>query len=140
MKKILTTIAILCSILTQAQSKEEQAIRNILAAQESAWNKGDLNTFMIGYWENDSLVFIGKNGPKYGYNNTLANYKKNYPDLSYMGNLHFEIQSMRALNKDHYFLIGKWQLTRKVGDAGGYFTLPFKKMNGKWNIIADHSS
>lgn len=140
MKKILTTIAILCSILTQAQSKEEQAIRNILTAQESAWNKGDLNAFMIGYWENDSLVFIGKNGPKYGYNNTLANYKKNYPDLSYMGNLHFEIQSMKALNKDYYFLIGKWQLTRKIGDAGGYFTLLFKKINGKWNIIADHSS
>lgn len=140
MKIILTTITILCSILTQAQSKDEQAIRNILAAQEAAWNKGDLNTFMIGYWENDSLVFIGKNGPKYGYKNTLENYKKNYPDLSYMGHLHFDIQSLKALNNDHYFLIGKWQLTRKVGDAGGYFTLVFKKINGKWNIIADHSS
>lgn len=133
-------MAVLMSIICFAQNKDEQAIRQILANQESAWNKGDLSTFMIGYWENDSLVYIGKNGPTYGYMTTLNNYKKNYPDTSHMGKLKFKLLSVNPLNTDHYFVIGKFNLTRTVGDASGYFTLLFRKINGVWKAIADHSS
>ncbi len=133
-------MAVLMSILCFAQNKDEQAIRQILANQESAWNQGDLTTFMIGYWENDSLVYIGKNGPTYGYMTTLNNYKKNYPDTSHMGKLKFKLLSVNPLNTDHYFVIGKFNLTRTVGDASGYFTLLFRKINGVWKAIADHSS
>jgi len=140
MKKYFTIMAVLMSILCFAQNKDEQAIRQILANQESAWNKGDLTTFMIGYWENDSLVYIGKNGPTYGYMTTLNNYKKNYPDTSHMGKLKFKLLSVNPLNTDHYFVIGKFNLTRTVGDASGYFTLLFRKINGVWKAIADHSS
>jgi ketosteroid isomerase-like protein len=140
MKKYFTIMAVLMSILCFAQNKDEQAIRQILANQESAWNQGDLTTFMIGYWENDSLVYIGKNGPTYGYMTTLNNYKKNYPDTSHMGKLKFKLLSVNPLNTDHYFVIGKFNLTRTVGDASGYFTLLFRKINGVWKAIADHSS
>ena len=140
MKKYFTIMAVLMSIICFAQNKDEQAIRQILANQESAWNKGDLTTFMIGYWENDSLVYIGKNGPTYGYMTTLNNYKKNYPDTSHMGKLKFKLLSVNPLNTDHYFVIGKFNLTRTVGDASGYFTLLFRKINGVWKAIADHSS
>ena len=111
-----------------------------MAKQTIAWNKGDINAFMQGYWQNDSLVFIGKNGPTYGYAKTLENYKKNYPDVNFMGKLKFDILEIRALNKDYYFVIGKWSLSRKAGDANGTYTLLFKKIKGQWNIIADHSS
>ncbi len=140
MKKYFTFIALLMCIVCFAQNKDEQAIRQILANQENAWNKGDLTTFMIGYWENDSLVYIGKNGPTYGYTTTLNNYKKNYPDTSHMGKLKFQLLSVKPLNTDHYFVIGKFHLTRTVGDASGYFTLLFRKINGIWKAIADHSS
>lgn len=128
------------SIFGNAQNKDEQAIRAVLNNQIKYWNSGDLTSFMEGYWKNDSLVFIGSNGPTYGYEKTLANYKKNYPDVNYMGKLSFEIIQVRPLTTDHYFVIGKWHLSRKVGDASGVYTLLFKKINGKWNIIADHSS
>lgn len=127
-------------LLGNAQNKDEQAIRAVLNNQIKYWNSGDITSFMEGYWENDSLVFIGSNGPTYGYEKTLANYKKNYPDVNYMGKLSFEIIQVRPLTTDHYFVIGKWHLSRKVGDASGVYTLLFKKINGKWNIIADHSS
>ena len=140
MKKYFTLIALGICLLSFAQNKDEQAIRQILADQTIAWNKGDLTSFMIGYWESDSLVYIGKNGPTYGYATTLNNYKKNYPDTNHMGKLQFQIVSLKPLNTDHYFVIGKWHLTRSVGDAGGYFTLLFKKINGVWKAIADHSS
>lgn len=128
------------SLLGKSQNKDEQAIRDILNHQIKSWNSGQMDAFMEGYWKNDSLVFIGSNGPTYGYAKTLANYKKNYPDVNYMGILAFEIIQIRPLNSDHYFVIGKWHLSRKVGDAGGVYTLLFKKIQGKWNIIADHSS
>jgi ketosteroid isomerase-like protein len=95
---------------------------------------------MVGYLHSDSLVFIGKSGPTYGYNNTLLNYKKNYPDTSRMGKLRFDIVSMKPLNANHYFVIGKWYLTRTVGNLNGVFTLVFSKTKECWKIIADHSS
>jgi len=95
---------------------------------------------MQGYWENDSLMFVGKDGVTYGYNKTLENYKKNYPDKAYMGVLKFTLLSVDPLNKDYYSVIGKWELTRSVGNVSGHYTILLKKINGQWKIILDHSS
>jgi ketosteroid isomerase-like protein len=140
MKKILLLTCIVISLTSKAQTNDEKIIRNMLADQISFWNKGDIPSFMKGYWENDSLVFIGSNGPTYGYNNTLRNYQKNYPNKDYMGVLNFDIISVQPIEKDHYFVIGKFMLQRKVGDASGHFTLIFKRINGVWKIVSDHSS
>jgi len=140
MKKILLLTCIIISLNSKSQTNDEKIIRNMLADQISFWNKGDIPSFMKGYWENDSLVFIGKNGPTYGFNNTLRNYQKNYPNKDYMGVLNFDIISVQPIEKDHYFVIGKFMLQRKVGDASGHFTLIFKRINGVWKIISDHSS
>jgi ketosteroid isomerase-like protein len=140
MKKVLLLIGILISVSSMAQTKDEQIIRSMLADQSSFWNKGDIPGFMQGYWDNDSLVFVGKNGPTYGYNNTLRNYQKNYPNKDYMGILNFDILSVQPMEKDHYFVIGKFMLQRKVGDASGHFTLIFRRIKGVWKIVSDHSS
>jgi ketosteroid isomerase-like protein len=140
MKKIFTILAILVVQISFAQNSNVKAIQSILDNQAKAWNKGDLETFMVGYLHSDSLVFIGKSGPTYGYENTLANYKKEYPDKSHMGNLNFDIVSIKPLNADHYFVIGKWFLTRTVGDINGVFTLVLRKTKDGWKIISDHSS
>jgi hypothetical protein len=60
-------------------TKAEKALSEIMKAQEFYWNKGDIEGFMEGYWNNAELVFVGKNGPTYGSQNTLENYKKDYP-------------------------------------------------------------
>ena len=140
MKKIWLFVFMIVTITSHAQSKDEREIRKILADQISFWNKGDIPKFMQGYWENDSLVFIGKNGPTYGFKNTLSNYQKNYPNKDYMGVLNFDILSVQAIEKDHYFVIGKFMLDRKVGNASGHFTLIFKRIKGVWKIVSDHSS
>lgn len=139
-KKICSILFVLFSLNAMAQTKNASTILHLLAKQEKAWNNGDINQFMDGYWENDSLVFVGKNGLTYGYNNTLANYKKNYPDKAYMGQLKFTILSMKPLGKAFYRIIGKWELTRTVGNLSGHFTLLVEKINGEWKIISDHSS
>jgi ketosteroid isomerase-like protein len=124
-----------------AQNKEIDNIHSILDEQTKYWNAGNLEQFMQGYWRNDSLVFIGKSGLTYGFEKTLANYKRNYPDLATMGILKFDIRKIEKLSKKLYFVVGKWHLTRNdKGVLEGYFSLIFKKIKGKWKIISDHSS
>ena len=140
MKYYFLITAVALSITSLAQSKDEVDVRNVLAKQNAAWNRGDIDAFMVGYWENDSLMFIGKSGVTYGYKNTLANYKKNYPDTTVMGKLTFTLIHVKQLSPEYFHVTGKYYLTRTIGDASGHFTLMFRKINGKWVIISDHSS
>lgn len=140
MKTTLITFLLLFSLTGFAQTKAEQKILLLLETQTKAWNNGDLDGFMKGYWKNDSLQFIGKSGVTYGWTNTLNNYKKGYPNTDAMGQLHFDILSIKKLSCKYQRVVGKWSLKRKIGDVGGHFTLLLKKIKGEWVIIADHSS
>ena len=140
MKKAFLLIFLFSSVILFAQSKNDLAIRKVLSIQTDAWNRGDIENFMIGYWENDSLMFIGKSGVTYGWTNTLNNYKKSYPDTTAMGKLSFNIITVKQLSKVYYQVVGKWMLKRSIGDLSGHFTLLFQKINNHWVIIADHSS
>ena len=123
-----------------AQHKTEQQILDVLEAQDAAWNSGNLVGFMETYWNNDSLMFIGKSGVTYGWSNTLKNYQRGYPDTAAMGKLKFTMIRMEKLTRKKYFIVGKWQLTRTAGNLQGHFTLFLRKINGQWKIVADHSS
>jgi hypothetical protein len=140
MKYLFGPALLLISVLIQAQSKDETAIKNLLDKQNNAWNRGDIGSFMEGYWKNDSLMFIGKNGVTYGWQNTLDNYKKGYPDIAAMGKLTFTLIAIKRLSEKYYRVVGKWFLKRNIGDISGHFTLLFEKINGEWMIIEDHSS
>ena len=142
MNKILFIVLLACClpVLLPAQDKDKKEILSILARQTRDWNRGDIDAFMVGYWNSDSLKFIGKSGLTYGYKQTLANYKKNYSDTAQMGKLSFQILDVKRLSNKNYFVIGKWMLTRSVGDLSGHYTLLFEKINGRWVIVADHSS
>ncbi len=142
MLKILSTLLITLIFFTSAfaQNKDEQTIRTILEEQRLAWNAGNIEPFMSAYWNSDSLMFIGKSGITYGWQNTLNNYKKGYPDTATMGKLKFDILEVKRLSVMYFFVVGKWHLTRSIGNVGGHFTLLFKKVKNKWVIVADHSS
>ncbi|MEI7736002.1 MAG: DUF4440 domain-containing protein [Ferruginibacter sp.] len=142
MKKALFFISFIVFVITaaHAQSKDETAIKNAMDEQLAAWNAGDIDRFMGTYWQSDSLMFIGKSGVTYGWKKTRENYKKNYPDTAAMGKLKFDIIERKRLSVLYFFVVGKWHLTRSIGDIGGHFTLLFKKVKNKWVIVADHSS
>ena len=123
-----------------SQTKTEKKIISILKTQDESWNKGDIDGFMQTYWQSDSLMFIGKSGVTYGWKNTLNNYKKGYPDTTAMGKLDFTLIDIKKLSRKYYHVVGKWHLTRSIGNLQGHFTLLLRKMKGKWLIIADHSS
>jgi ketosteroid isomerase-like protein len=139
--KIFVVLMLLLSCcVAMAQSTDEKEVRAVLERQTQEWNRGNIDAFMVGYWNNDSLMFVGKSGVTYGYEQTKNNYKKNYSDTAKMGKLTFNILQVKPLSTDYYFVLGKWYLKRSVGDVSGHYTLIFRKINGKWLIISDHSS
>ena len=141
MKKLLILLLFLFPALNLcAQIRDKQLILKLLEDQRLAWNKGDVEQFMQSYVKSDSLLYVGSTGPKYGWNNTLNNYKKSYPDKQAMGYLSFDIKDVKILSPDHAFVLGAWKLKREKDEPGGYFTLIIKKIDGLWKIISDHSS
>jgi len=115
-------------------------IAQIMQDQTLAWNRGDLEAFMEPYWQSDSLVFVGESGPTYGWDQTLQNYKRSYPSPEAMGKLTFTLLRTSQIAPEALLVIGKWHLSRNMGNLEGHFSLVFRKIGGKWKIIADHSS
>ncbi|MDO9000503.1 nuclear transport factor 2 family protein [Sediminibacterium sp.] len=141
MKKTILFLFILVFFGASAQELKGdlKTVSNIMSAQTLAWNNADINGFMDYYWKSDSLKFIGSKGVTYGWQKTLDNYIKNYPDKEAMGILKFTIIESVQLSKASIYVIGKWELKKDVS-AGGHFTLLWKKINNKWVIVSDHTS
>ncbi len=113
--KYLLTMVLLNFVLTlnAQKSTDKAAILTVLEQQRTGWNKGDLESYMQGYWKSDSLLFVGKNGPTYGWQKTLDNYKKGYPDKDAMGLLTFGIKKIEFIAKNQAFVLGSWHLKRE---------------------------
>ncbi len=140
MKRIVFIICLIAAYnFCNAQTNDETAIRNAMNKQLTAWNSGNINAFMQTYWQSDSLLFVS-NPPTYGWQKTLDRYKQAYADTAAMGKLSFDLLQLKQLSSKYFFVMGAWHLKRTAGDLGGYFTLLFKKINGKWLIVVDHSS
>src|SRR4051794_19780425 len=137
---LLISLSILTITYCKAQASDEQAVRAAMDKQVEEWNNGNIPAFMETYTKSDSLMFIGSKGITYGWDSTLARYKRNYPDKETMGKLRFELKEMKQLSDKYYFVVGKFILDRVSGNLSGHFDLLFEKINGHWLIIADHTS
>ncbi|WP_239691637.1 YybH family protein [Hymenobacter lapidarius] len=116
-------------------------IRTVLTTQTAAWNRGDIPGFMQGYWKSDSLVFIGRRGPTYGWQQTLDNYRKGYPDAATMGQLDFSGLRISLLAPNAAQVVGRWHLARpSAGDVQGHFLLVMRQVGGQWVVAADHTN
>ena len=141
MKKIIILLLLSVAMNARAQkTTDKQAILNLLEQQRGDWNKGDLEAFMQGYWKSDSLLFVGESGPTYGWQKTLDNYKKGYPDKASMGVLTFGIKKVELITKDRAFVLGSWNVKSEKEELKGFFTLLLRKIEGVWKVIVDHSS
>jgi hypothetical protein len=116
-------------------------VAEIMTSQLESWNASDLVGFMKGYWEHDSLMFVGSTGLTRGHRATLDRYIKSYPNAQAMGKLTFVNQEWIPLGMDAGWLLGSWHLEKEgLEDAQGMYTLLWRKLEGAWVIVADHSS
>jgi len=125
---------------TSDSKESKNQIMAVLMEQQSAWNKGDIELYMKGYYKSDSLRFASGGNVTYGWETTLNRYKKGYPDKETMGILQFSEINIKLLSDESAMVFGKWELQRKQDHPWGLFTLIFKKTGCGWRIIHDHTS
>ncbi len=133
-------LIVLLSVAAFSQSKDVAAIRKVMADQAAAWNRGDLEAFMSGYWRSEKLIFVSGDSVTRGWQQTLDNYKKSYATREKMGKLTFSDLEITVLSKDAAFVLGSWSLARKDDNPKGKFTLVWRKFKEGWRIVSDHSS
>jgi len=119
---------------------EIDAIKQVLTTQQIYWNNGDIEGFMLGYWNSEKFEFSSENGTTYGWESTLERYKESYPTKESMGELSFEILDVKLTSDTTAVLDGEWELIRKNDNPKGSFILKFQKIENNWLIIRDYST
>jgi ketosteroid isomerase-like protein len=152
MNRKITALTILCammssplygaSILHRSSSNEDvgTAIHAVLAAQDSAWNRGDIDGFMAGYARNNGTLFISGDSVTRGWQTVHDRYRKKYNTRAKMGTLSFSDLEIRKISGDAALAIGTWSLQRAGDRPHGKFTLLFRRLPEGWRIVLDHTS
>ena len=115
-------------------------IREILHAQQGAWNRGDIDKFMNGYARSKSTTFVSEDTVTRGWQTVCNRYKKKYSDRDKMGTLAFSDVEVTPLGSSAAIVIGRWRLKRKIDQPHGRFTLVFRRLTEGWRIVHDHTS
>jgi ketosteroid isomerase-like protein len=146
-KRLLLAVCVLCVIAvckvgSLASDDGKVMIEQVLHAQQEAWNRHDLDTFMIGYWNSPELTFFSGGKENRGWHGALDHYKTTYDSPGHeMGQLAFSNLRIEMLGADAAFVRGEWHLTMSDGKTPhGLFTLVFRKFADGWRIVHDHSS
>lgn len=133
-------LAIFCGVLVgSVHADDSDTLHNTVNRQAEAWNRGDLDAFMEAYWKSPNLTFSSGGETTRGWEETLARYRKRYPDRETMGKLTFSELETQMLGSNAALTLGRWSLDRKE-PAQGNFSLVWRKLDGAWRIVHDHSS
>ncbi len=144
-KAILVLLIALSCTAAFGQSERAKAriiteIEQVMTKQTAAWNRGDIEGFMEGYWKSDEMRFVSGNSVSLGWQAALDRYKRNYDTLEKMGTLTFDDPVVVVLDKNNAYVFGRFTLVRKNDKPTGLFTLVFRRTKEGWKIIHDHTS
>ena len=129
-----------CTELPQGNASEVDAIKQVLTTQQTYWNNGDIDGFMLGYFNSEKFEFSWVNGTEYGWENALEKYKVSYPTKESMGEFRFELLDVNLTSDTTATLNGKWELIRINDNPKGRFILNFQKIENNWLIIKDYTT
>ena len=118
----------------------EGAIRKVLDDQVAAWNAADLDRFMQHYWKSDQLTFSSEGKTQRGWTATMQRYQDRYPTPEKMGKLRFSELEVQPLGPTAALVLGRWHLITGGEDLEGNFSLVFRQIDGRWQIMHDHTS
>jgi ketosteroid isomerase-like protein len=148
---LVLALAILGSITTFGETREMKSppsqdaiiqleIYRVLEAQQSAWNRGDIDAFMNGYARSDSTTFVSEDKVIRSWQTVRDRFKKKYSDRAKMGTLTFSVLQSTLLSRNSAVVLGNWKLKRAADRPHGCFTLIFRLTKDGWRIVHDHTS
>lgn len=139
----LASLAALAACLVHCGARERDPspeVRAVLETQVAAWNRGDIEAYMQGYWKSPELRFASGGNVTRGFQPTLERYKTRYADRAAMGTLAFSDLDIRPAGDGGALAFGAWRLTRQNDSPHGLFTLFLRRMPEGWRIVHDHTS
>jgi ketosteroid isomerase-like protein len=126
----------------QFRAEAEEGVKHLLVSQIEAWNHGQIEGFMQGYWRSPDLTFFSGADVTKGWDPTLQRYRQRYQGQGKeMGHLEFQELNIDVLSRRAAVVTGRWQLTMSDGkQPHGVFTLIVKRLPAGWRIVHDHTS
>jgi ketosteroid isomerase-like protein len=144
LSKIFVSLILLMSgssiVHSQPSLGWKEEIQSVIMKQQEAWNRGDIEGYMQGYWKSDSLLFTSGGKIQRGWKATFEKYRKSYSTKAKMGKLSFSDLQINLLSPEAAWVFGRWELKREKDNPKGVFTLIFKKFLDGWKIVHDHTS
>ncbi|MBS1795136.1 MAG: nuclear transport factor 2 family protein [Acidobacteria bacterium] len=138
---MLLILGAVSAVFAQAKDDKIKAdVRKVLDEQVAAWNRGDIDGFMKGYWNSPEMTFVSGQTVTKGWQPTLERYKKSYDSRAKMGVLSFSELEITVTGKDSAVVLGRFTLEREKDKPTGMFTLNFRRFKAGWRIILDHTS
>ncbi len=137
---LLLSIPLNAQRMKPTDSTAVKEIQLVLSLQAEAWNSGNIDGYMEGYWKSDGLLFTSGGNIQRGWQATLEKYKKSYGTKAQMGTLTFSQLEISLLSSESAWVFGHWELERNDDHPGGVFTLIFRKFPDGWKIVHDHTS
>ncbi len=128
------------AVTPEEAERIESDIRALLEQQAGAWNEGDLVAFVADYLDSPRMRFVSGGSVRYGAEDVLDRYRRNYPDRAAMGVLSFTDLDVRVLSEEYVFVFGRYNLERENDAPTGLFTLLFERTGDGWKISHDHTS
>jgi ketosteroid isomerase-like protein len=116
------------------------AVRAVLDAQREAWNRGEIEGYMAGYWRSEETVFVSGDNVTHGWQTVFDHYRKSYDSREKMGTLTFSDLEIKPITNDTAIAVGRWHLQRAKDEPHGRFTLILRRTTQGWKIIHDHTS
>ena len=135
-----TALLVLTACNRHDDAADANAIKSVLLTQQAEWNAGDVDKFMMGYWKSPRVRFVSGDKITTGWAETLARYHARYPTRAKMGTLEFSDLDVDMLGPDAALVMGRWKLLRAGDTPHGVFTLTFRRIDGAWVIVVDHTS
>jgi beta-aspartyl-peptidase (threonine type) len=116
-------------------------IQKLLDAQVEAWNRGDLDGFMAGYWNSIDLEFMSGTDVTYGWQATLVRYRTRYQaEGQEMGRLEFVDIKIEVEDHEKATAKGTWRLVQTAKLSQGKFALNLRRFDDGWKIVRDHTT
>ncbi len=134
------SLGICAPVSVRAGADPSEAIRGLLAEQEAAWNRGEIDGFMAGYARSPETTFVSGDEVTHGWQTVRDRYAKKYDNREKMGRLTFSGLTITPLGDDAAMVLGSWRLERKEDQPHGKFTLLLRKLPEGWRIVLDHTS
>jgi ketosteroid isomerase-like protein len=135
----LLTLILFLPVLVFPQSDRED-IETVLRDQVEAWNRGDVEEYMKGYWRSDETKFVSGGNVVMGFDSVLGRYQRTYGTREKMGSLSFDDLEVKVLDGGNALVTGRWKLRRATDAPWGRFTLVLRKFRDGWRIVYDHTS